>query len=375
MGPGGREFAQEAVMDPVGPSGVPDRQEALEAVRTRDATYAGQFIYAVRTTKIYCSPGCASRTPKPENVEFFATCEEAESRGYRACRRCRPDESGPPPGFRQVEQARAHLDANLRETVTLDDLGAVVGLSPFHLQRTFKRYLGVTPREYVEMRRADRLRELLRDGDEVGRALYEAGYSSTSRLYEQADAHLGMTPGTYSRGGAGMRIPYATASTRLGRVLVAATDRGVCRVALGESDERLVGDLRREYSAAQIVPANGGLETWLEAIVGFVEGHTRRLDVPLDVRATTFQRQVWRILRDIPFGETRTYREIAEAIGAPGAARAVGGACASNPAALVIPCHRVVRQDGTLGGYRWGAEYKRLLLEMESAAVDPAEDA
>jgi AraC family transcriptional regulator of adaptative response/methylated-DNA-[protein]-cysteine methyltransferase len=362
-------------MGPVGSSGVPDRHVAWEVVRTRDATYAGQFVYAVRTTMIYCSPGCASRTPKSENVEFFATCEEAEARAYRACRRCRPDESRPAPGFPQVEQARTHLDANLRETITLDELSKVVGLSPFHLQRTFKKYLGVTPREYVEMRRADRMRELLRDGDEVGRALYEAGYSSTSRLYEQADAHLGMTPGTYSRGGAGMLIHYATAATRLGRLLVAATDRGVCRVALGESDERLVDELRREHTAAAIVPANGGLASWLEAIVGFVEGRTRRLDVPLDVRASTFQWRVWRILRNIPFGETRTYREIAEAVGAPGAARAVGGACASNPTALVIPCHRVVRQDGTSGGYRWGAARKRLLLKMESDAVDAAEDA
>lgn len=337
MGSKSTESGRKSAGGAIAPSGLPRRRTAWEAVRTRDAAYAGRFVYAVRTTKIYCSPGCAARTPKPENVEYFATGEEAEVEGYRACRRCRPDEPPRAPGFRRVEQARAHLDANLRETVTLEELGAVVGLSPFHLQRTFKKYLGVTPREYVEMRRADRLRELLRDGDEVGRAVYEAGYSSVSRLYEQADAHLGMTPGTYSRGGEGMEIRYATAATPLGRVLVAATERGVCRVSLGDGDERLVADLRREHEAATIVPDDGGLEAWLEAIVGFVEGRTRRLDVPLDVRATTFQWRVWRMLRDIPFGETRTYREVAEAIGEPGAARAVGGACAKNPAALVIP--------------------------------------
>lgn len=347
-------------------SDMPDATTAWEAVRTRDSSFADRFVYAVETTGIYCSPGCGSRTPNRGNVEFFNTPDEAEDAGYRACKRCRPNDQRPSPGYRSVERARAYLDEHLRDTVTLEELGHVASMSPHHLQRTFKKYIGLTPREYVEVQRADILKELLRDGQEVGRAVYEAGYSSTSRLYEQADSHLGMTPGTYQRGGEGMRIRYATATTPVGRVLVAATERGVCKVSLGDSEERLVSELRNEHTSATIEPADEALTAWIGEVVDFVHGRTRRLDLPLDVTATTFQWRVWRALRDVPYGVTVTYGEIARAVGVPEAARAVGNACARNPAALVIPCHRVVRQDGSSGGYRWGEARKAYLLDLEA---------
>jgi AraC family transcriptional regulator of adaptative response/methylated-DNA-[protein]-cysteine methyltransferase len=259
------------------------------------------------------------------------------------------------------------------ETVTLDRLAEAVHVSPFHLQRTFRRYVGLTPRQYVEVKRAERLREQLRDGETVSRAGFAAGYSSSSRVYEQADAHLGMTPGTYQAGGKGMDIRYATTSTPLGRVLVAATERGVCAVSLGEDGGRLVSGLRDEYPAARIEAGGPTQKSWLDFVVAFVEGRVRRLAIPLELQATTFQWRVWRVLQDIPYGATRSYGDVAEALGQPGAARAVARACATNPAALVIPCHRVVPKHGGPGGYRWGTECKKRLLAMESAATKDAE--
>ena len=352
-----------------------DDDEAWAAVRSRDAAYAGRFIYAVVSTGIYCRPGCGSRLPRREHVRFFTGPEEAEAAGFRPCKRCRPDRDGLTAARRRIEMAREYLDAHLDETVTLDRLARVVHMSPYHLQRTFKRFVGLSPRRYVETRRLERLKEQLREGETVTRAIFEAGYSSTSRLYEQASMNLGMTPGAYRRGGEGMRIHFTTTATPLGRLLVAATERGLCAVTLGDDDASLVDALHREYPRATIEPADAELRGWVDQILAYLEGERTSLPLPLDVPATDFQRRVWAALREIPYGRTRSYRELAEAIGRPTAARAVARAvaraCASNRVALVIPCHRVVRGDGDLSGYRWGPERKRRLLEMEARSPAP----
>jgi len=341
---------------------------AWAAVLRRAPEADGRFVYAVATTRVYCRPVCPSRRPRREHVSFFAGPAEAEAAGYRPCRRCRPDRGGPSAAAACVERAKAYLDAHLDETVTLERLGRAAYMSPFHLQRSFKRLLGVTPREYVRARRAERLKQRLRAGDTVSRATFEAGYGSGSRVYERAGEELGMTPASYRRGGAGETIRYAIVATTLGRLLVAATARGVCAVAFGESDAELEAELRHEFPRAVLERASDELGAWVAAVVALVEGEVARVDVPLDLRATAFQQRVWKALREIPPGETRTYGEVAKAIGAPGAARAVARACASNRVAVVVPCHRVVPSGSGagVGGYRWGAERKRRLLEREA---------
>jgi AraC family transcriptional regulator of adaptative response/methylated-DNA-[protein]-cysteine methyltransferase len=345
-------------------------------VLERDARQDGRFVYAVATTGVYCRPSCPSRRPRRENVAFFSGPEAAEGAGYRACRRCAP-ESSLAPAERTVQRACAYLEAHLDEPVTLEALGREIGVSPYHLQKMFKRMTGVSPKEYVSARRMERLKGRLQQGDGVADATYEAGYGSGSRVYEQANAQLGMTPATYKRGGTGVTIRYGTAGSPLGRLLVAVSERGVCAVTLGDSDAALEEALRREYPRARIERAEAGtvdenLEAWLGAIVRHLEGAQPSLALPIDVQATAFQRRVWQALQEIPYGATRSYGEIAAAIGQPRASRAVARACASNRVALVIPCHRVVPGDftasggaGAAGGYRWGAERKRRLLESE----------
>jgi AraC family transcriptional regulator of adaptative response/methylated-DNA-[protein]-cysteine methyltransferase len=336
------------------------------AVLDRDATADGRFVYAVASTRIYCRPTCPSRRPHRRHVRFFATPAAAEAEGYRACRRCRPAEREPDT-VGQVREARRYLDEHLDETVTLDRLGRAVGLSPWHLQRTFKRITGVTPRAYASARRMERMKSRLKDGDSVTRATYDAGYSSSSRVYDQSPARLGMTPGAYQRGGRGERIRFTTLPTALGQVLVAATERGLCSVALGDDAVALEAGLRREYPAATVERHDNELRDWAGTVVASMAGHEAEC-IPLDVRGTTFQLRVWDALQRIPKGATRTYAEIARELGQPSAARAVARACASNRLALVIPCHRVVRGDGGLGGYRWGMERKRELLREEKRA-------
>jgi AraC family transcriptional regulator, regulatory protein of adaptative response / methylated-DNA-[protein]-cysteine methyltransferase len=350
------------------------------AVLERDTRQDGRFVYAVASTGVYCRPSCPSRRPRRENVAFFSAPEEAERAGYRACRRCAP-KSSMAPAERTVQRACAYLEAHLDEPVTLSALGHEVGMSPYHLQRMFKRVTGVSPKEFVSARRIERLKGRLQQGDGVADATYEAGYGSGSRVYERADAQLGMTPATYKRGGNGVTIRYGTADSPLGRLLVAVSERGVCAVTLGDSDAYLEEALRREYPRARIERAETGtgdekLEEWLGAIVRHLDGAEPSLALPIDVQATAFQRRVWQALQEIPFGATRSYGEIAAAIGQPQAARAVARACASNRVALVVPCHRVVPGDfgtgGRSGGYRWGAERKRRLLERERAGSTPA---
>lgn len=339
-----------------------------EAVLARDSSQDGAFVYAVRSTGIFCRPSCPSRRPRREQVRFFPEPNAATRAGFRPCQRCRPQSEDA-----QVELIRrvcGALEEPDTETPTLTELGARFGVSPFHLQRTFKKIMGVSPRQYAAARRVERLKTQLREGDDVTTALYEAGYGSSSRLYEQAPASLGMTPATYKRGGAGTTIRYAIADSRLGRLLVAATERGICFVSMGDTDSELEASLRADFPVAQIEHDETALSDWVGAVVRHLEGKEPQLDLPLDVQATAFQLQVWQALRAIPAGATRSYGEIAAAIGKPSAARAVGQACGNNPVALVVPCHRVVREGGELGGYRWGIERKRALLEAERANAE-----
>lgn len=344
-----------------------DDEGRWQIVLDRDRSADGSFVYAVSSTGIYCRPSCASRRPRRDRVVFFDTTNEAERAGYRACRRCRPDELlGADPWVEKIRRACVYL-ANVEGHPALARLARLVGGSPYHLQRNFKRIVGVTPREYAEACRLRKVRRELRGGAGVTGALLEAGYGSSSRFYERAAPKLGMTPAAYRKGGAGMSIRYATTRSPIGMLLVASTPRGICGVSLGESAAALEASLRREFPRADITADPGPLATTLKTIVAHLEGRQPRLDLPLDVRATSFQWQVWEALAAIPYGETRAYADIAAAIGRPRASRAVARACASNPAALVIPCHRVVPSAGGVGGYRWGAKRKEVLLATERA--------
>ena len=344
-------------------------QRRWRIVLARDRRYDGAFVYGVRSTGIYCRPSCPSKRPRRAQVTFFSVPEVAERAGFRACRRCHPAQAnGTDPRVATVRQACQLIDAHPDEPTGLATLAGAVGTTPHRLLRAFRSVLGVSPRQYRDQRRHDRFKTRLKEGRKVSPALYDAGYGSTSRVYERTHAQLGMTPATYSRGGRGARISYATVPCPLGWLLVAATERGICRIALGAAPRTLEGALRAEFPAADVTPDRGVLKPWLATLVGYLDGHEPHLDLPLDVRATAFQRRVWEELRKIPYGTTRSYSAVARAIGRPGATRAVARACASNPAALIVPCHRVVREDGSLGGYRWGVERKRALLEREADA-------
>ena len=335
------------------------------AVMGRDARFDGRFVFAVRTTGIFCRPSCASRRPRRDHVVFFTNPLAAEQAGFRACRRCRPEQGAAPGRQRElVERVCRLIEANLEAPLTLARLGREVGASPHHLQRIFKRLVGVSPRQYADAQRLQRFKSRVRQSD-VTSALYEAGYGSSSRLYERAPSRLGMTPATYRRGGENTMIDYTMVSSPLGRLLVARTPRGLCAVSLADSDSSLVRGLRREFPRAELRRDRNGLAGWVRAIVRHLEGRQPQLELPLDVRGTAFQLRVWEELRRIPYGETRTYGEVARAVGKPGAARAVGSACGRNPVPLVIPCHRVVRGGGALGGYGLGIARKRKLLEQE----------
>jgi AraC family transcriptional regulator of adaptative response/methylated-DNA-[protein]-cysteine methyltransferase len=339
-----------------------------EAVRARDARFDGLFVYAVRSTGVYCKPSCPSRRPRREHVRFFASCVEAEAGSFRACKRCGPRAApASDPSLEMVLRVCGLIEARAGEGVSLEELGEASGLSPHHLQRTFKKVTGITPRQYAAACRLRQFKSKIKEGRGVTEALYESGYGSSSRLYESAARRLGMTPASYRRGGKGMNINYTVVGSPLGRLLVAATERGVCSVQFGERDEELEAALADEYPAARLSRDGAGLGDFVEALLRHLDGRESRLDLPLDVRATAFQSRVWEELRRIPYGETRSYAEVARNLGQPTATRAVARACATNPAALVTPCHRVVRGDGSLSGYRWGVGRKRALLEREGA--------
>ena len=326
-----------------------------QAVIKRDRTYDGQFVFAVTSTRIYCRPSCPSRRPRRENVRFFDDPAIAARSGFRECRRCG--------GRTLVDRVKDILDAHIDTGITLNALARRAGSTPHHVQRTFRARTGVSPREYLAAKRAEHLKRELRGGRDVTTATYEAGYGSSSRLYSESDARLGMTPATYRRGGEGMSIRFATARTSLGVVLVATTQRGICAISLGESAHALEEALRIEFPYATITHCD---DADIRSVIEQVErGTASTAGLSLDLRATAFQIRVWNELRKIPRGETRTYGEIAQSIGRPTAARAVARACATNRVAVVVPCHRVIRNDGELGGYRWGIARKKKLLARE----------
>jgi AraC family transcriptional regulator, regulatory protein of adaptative response / methylated-DNA-[protein]-cysteine methyltransferase len=351
-----------------------------QAVQVRDKRADGSFVYAVRSTGIYCKPSCPSRRPRRAQVEFFILPAAAEQNGFRACKRCKPRLSRvQDPRTEAVARVCREIDKQVQSgdgltngaersdfRLTLSVLSAIAGMGPHQLERAFRSVMGISPRQYADARRMQWLKSKLKKGDDVTTALYEAGFGSSSRLYERAPGHLGMTPATYRRGGAGMEIHFTIANSPLGRLLVGATERGISALYLGTADSRLEAALRKEYPRAEIRRDRNGMQDWLGKIIEHLRGHEPNLDLPTDVQATAFQRRVWEELRRIPYGSTRTYSQVARAIGRPTAIRAVARACATNPVSVVVPCHRVVREDGNLAGYRWGLERKRELLEHEA---------
>ena len=342
------------------------RDPRWAAVVARNPAADGSFVYSVRTTGVYCRPSCAARPARAENVRFHRSPAEAEQAGFRPCKRCRPDEA--PRAERQAALVGelCRMIETTEEMPTLDALARHAGLSPWHLHRVFKAVTGLTPKAYAAAHRARRMRTELAQRSTVTDAIYGAGYGSNGRFYAQSNALLGMTPTSYRAGGANTEIRFAVGDCALGAILVAASGRGVCAIALGDDPEALVRDLQDRFPRAQLVGDDADFAALVAKVVGFVEAPGVGLDLPLDVRGTAFQQRVWQALRAIPAGTTLSYSELARRIGAPRAVRAVAGACAANTLAVAIPCHRVVRTDGALSGYRWGIERKRALLEREA---------
>jgi AraC family transcriptional regulator, regulatory protein of adaptative response / methylated-DNA-[protein]-cysteine methyltransferase len=334
-------------------------------VLARDARADGRFVYAVRSTGVFCRPSCPSRRPRRENVEFFESPVQAEQAGYRACRRCSPQERNPQ--AQKIEAACRYIDDNLDITLSLTAISRHVAVSPFHFQRLFKRILGISPRQYQQARRAGKFRQALLSEGRVTDAIYEAGYSSSSRAYESIPAQLGMTPSAFRRKGEGVEIRYTVLPSELGKLLIATTERGVCAVRFGESDAALLRELKHDFGAAEISRDDHRLARLAGQVKQLLAGSAGSLNIPIDIQGTAFQQLVWETLRKIPSGETRSYAQVAASIGRPKAVRAVANACASNPVALVVPCHRVVQKNGSLAGYRWGVKRKAALLEKEEA--------
>ena len=342
-----------------------NRQAYWDAVLQRDTAMDGKFVFAVSTTGVYCRPSCSAKRPRRENVTFYRSVDEAERAGYRACLRCRPKSASGNLQLERVKQICRYIEQNLDEPVTLSRLASHFRQSPFHLQRSFKAVLGVSPRAYAESCRMNRLKQNLQSGHNVTRAMYDAGFSSSSRVYERTATHLGMTPDKYRRGAVAARIRYTFADSPLGPMLVAATDKGLCAIRFAGSRADLEEGLKHEFPFAQRKLDDDGLREWKQLLLEHLRGERLNSALPLDIQATAFQRRVWEYLQAIPYGSTQSYSEVARAIGEPKACRAVARACATNPVAVVIPCHRVVRESGDLGGYRWGLERKEKLLAIE----------
>jgi AraC family transcriptional regulator of adaptative response/methylated-DNA-[protein]-cysteine methyltransferase len=338
------------------------------ATLARDSRADGAFVLAVRSTRIYCRPSCPARRPLRRNVVFFRTREEAEKQGFRACLRCKPNEIPGPVAL--VQRAAGQLAESTEESVRLGALAKTLGTTQATLRRAFLQVTGLKPSELAEALRIKRFKAMLRAGKSITDALYETGYGSSSRVYERSNAQLGMTPATYRKGGQGMKIGYTIAKSPLGKVLVAATERGVSAVYLGDAENTLISELREEYPRAELAPAPDAFQRWVREIVQRIEGKQPRMELPLDLQATAFQRRVWQELQRIPRGRTRTYSQVARSLGQPKAVRAVARACATNPVSIVVPCHRVIREDGALAGYRWGISRKEQLLAQERAAAE-----
>ena len=350
-------------------AGVTVDQDAArwDAVQRKDACQDGAFVFAVRSTGVYCRPSCAARQPLRRNVEFFDAPAAARAAGYRACRRCDPDGSSTREKQVQAILAACRLIEQSEERMSLATLARKVGLSAYHFHRLFKEVTGVTPRDYHRARQIARLNDTLKDSSSVTAAIYDAGFNSAGRFYDHADALLGMTASSYRKGGAGEEIRYAVQTCALGLVLVAATARGVCTIEFGDTVAELTASLHQRFPKAQFRPADAQFSAWLRRVLDFLQAPDAEFDLPLDVRGTAFQQQVWKALREIPAGTTSTYTAVAQKVGRPSAVRAVGQAIASNPVAVVVPCHRVLRSDGSLSGYRWGVARKEQLLVAEGA--------
>jgi AraC family transcriptional regulator of adaptative response/methylated-DNA-[protein]-cysteine methyltransferase len=335
------------------------------SIINRDASTDGTFYYSVRTTGVYCRPSCGARLARPENVQFHLTCDDAEKAGFRPCKRCRPDRPARAARVASSIAKACRLIEVSDATPALRRLAACAGMSHYHFHRTFKAITGVTPKEYASAHRARRVRDSLERSTTVTTAIYDAGFSSSSRFYDASADALGMTPSQFRSGGADTEVYFAVGECSLGSILVAQTRKGVCSILIGDDPARLVRDLQDRFPHANLVGAKTGYEQLVARVVGLIDEPGRGLDLPMDIRGTAFQRRVWTALRQIRPGSTATYSDIARKIGMPGAARAVAQACGANPLAVAIPCHRVVRRDGSLSGYRWGVERKRALLAKE----------
>jgi AraC family transcriptional regulator of adaptative response/methylated-DNA-[protein]-cysteine methyltransferase len=344
-----------------------NRETLWEAVLNRDSAFEGKLFYGVRSTGIYCRPICPSRRPNRNQVCFFQSAQEAESLGFRPCKRCQPQsETVPNIAKSKVLAACRYIETQLDRIPTLSELSSQVGMSPSYLQKVFKQIIGVSPFQYGDALRSQRLKQRLQSGEEIADAVYDTGYGSSSQLYEKAAKQLGMTPKTYQQAGKTINIVYAIAPCSLGYLLVATTKKGICTVKLGDEEDKLEHILNQEFHQAHIMRDDHIHKDWIQAILDLIAGDKTHLDLPLDVRGTAFQKQVWQALQKIPYSETRTYTDIARDIAKPQAVRAVGNACGANPIALIVPCHRVLRSDGSLGGYHWGIERKQKLLIQES---------
>jgi len=346
--------------------------EKWNAIVLRDESFDGTFVFAVRSTGVYCNPSCPAKRPGMDRVLFFATPAEAEDSGFRACRRCRPDANRISTQAVMVDRICDFVEKNLDRKLTLSTLSAQVGVNPYYLQRTFKRIVGISPRKYIESLRLAKMKRSLLNGDTVTKAIYRAGFSSRSRFYEYGSRRFGMTPGEVRRGGAGMQIRYGISDSRLGRLLVGGTEFGICAVCMGNSDKEVENALSEQYPNANLQRNDESLRESITQIISYLDGNETRLNIPLDIQATTFQTLVWGKIKAIPYGTTASYRQVARALGKPKAARAVASACATNPVALVVPCHRVVGEDGKLHGYRWGKQRKEELLRLEKSVRSSA---
>ncbi len=345
---------------------VDDRR--WQAVLDRDASLDGAFVFAVSSTGVFCRPSCPSKRPRRQNVRFFAQPLEAERSGYRACLRCRPKAIDGNPQSVLVRAMCRYIERHIEDRLTLNQLAKEFRRSPFHLQRTFKSILGVSPKAYIDAVRLRQVKQNLQAGNSVTTALYAAGYGSSSRLYERTATQLGMTPEKYRRGAVAAVVRYTIARSPLGRMLIAATDKGICAIQFADSDDDLQQGLMREFPFAARRRDDAAMSQWRDQLTSLIQGQEVNSSIPLDIRATAFQRRVWETLQKIPRGETRSYSAVAKKIGMPTATRAVARACATNPVAVAIPCHRVIRNDGELGGYRWGITRKEKLLTMEKEA-------
>lgn len=343
-----------------------DKDARWKSIVKRDRKADGTFFYSVKTTGVYCRPSCAARLAKPENVQYHATCKDAEREGFRPCKRCKPDQASLADQHAATIAKVCKVIESSDVVPSLEELAAEAGLSVYHFHRLFKSNTGLTPKEYAEAHRSKRMRDELGRTSTVTEAIFEAGFNSSGRFYEKTDAVLGMTPSAFRKGGANLDIRYAIGKCSLGNILVAQTDKGICAIFISDDREEMITELNRRFPKANLIGDDKGFKQVVEQVVAFVEAPALGFNLPLDVRGTAFQQRVWQALRKIPAGTTVSYSDIANMIGTPKAVRAVGTACGANHIAVAIPCHRVLRTDGDLGGYRWGLERKRKLLDREA---------